>query len=100
MRLCVLSTKSANIQTICHRTFAVSTAKNAHWATIKRKEIQDRAETVREMEAQHNLKRAEAPNYEDWSQESLIKRVTELENSLKLFNKYAVLHRDPPRDPI
>ena len=35
--------------------------------------------------------KAEAPNYEDWSQENLIKRVTDLEKSLKLFNKYVTL---------
>ena len=91
MRLAILPFKSANIKAVIRRTFTISSSKNAHWATIKRKEIQDRAAAVREMEAQHSLKRAEAPNYEDWSQVDLIKRVTELENSLKLFNKC-----DPP----
>ena len=89
MRLCVLPIRSAHITTLSRRTFTTSTPKPAYWLTHKRKEIRERNTILREMEANHSLKRAETPNYEDWTQESLIKRVTELENSLKLFNKYA-----------
>lgn len=84
MSISVSIFRSSKIRNIQIRSFNTSASKALHWATVRRQDIEKANEHIRKMEEGHKRALAELPDYKKWSNEDLIKRVTELEYSLKL----------------